>query len=255
MSKKYFDLVFLLVIVLVSAFLVVSLKLRLFETTFLYFILPSVYLCLRKAKNYKKIFIASFLFGFIFSFIFDLLGTLNGAWIVHSLTFPYKIFGLVPVDDMVWFFSFVFFTVVFYEHFLDDEKKKRVSKKLKLALLPSLFVFLGVVFLLFIKPEYLNIAYSYFWLGLAGTIPLIYILCSHPEIIHKFIKLNLFFVFINSLFEVTALLNGQWSFPGQYIGNIDFFGLKLAFEEFLFYIVLSGPALIAYYEIYVDDEV
>jgi hypothetical protein len=254
MSKKTVDLLVIIFIILASTFFILKFNVPPLVSTIFYFIIPAVYLCLREKKNYKKISVASVIFGLICAFAFDFLATFNNAWVVHRLIFPWKILGVVPIDDMIWFFFLVFFIAVFYEHFLDDEKNPEISRHLKYALIPSILVFLTTIILFFISPNLLKFPYAYLILGSVAILPLFYILYRKPEFIHKFIKLGLFFSFVYLTFELTALKLGQWGFYGQYIGSVELFGLKFPFEELFFWIGLCAPTFISYYEIFVDDE-
>jgi len=254
MKRKLIDLIVLILIIIVSTFLILQFRVKPLVSTIFYFIIPAIYLCLREKKNYKKIFVASVIFGLLFAFVFDLLATFNNAWLVHQLVFPYKIFGIVPIDDMIWFFFLVFLATTFYEHFLDDEKHKTISKHFKYALIPSILIFIATIIIFIISPNILRFSYSYLILGSIATIPLFYILYLKPKLIHKFLKLSIFFSFLYLIFELTALKLGQWGFYGQYIGTVEFSGLKFPFEEFFFWIGISAPTLISYYEIFIDDE-
>ena len=254
MNNKPIDLFVTIFITVVSTFFILAYEVKPLTSTVFYFIIPALYLCWRERKNYKKIFAASIVFGLLFAFVFDLLTTFNDAWLVHQLVFPWKIFGVVPVDDMIWFFFIVFLITVFYEHFLDDEKHKTISKHFKYALIPAVLVFLTITALFFISPDSLKFSYSYLIIGSVAIAPLFYILYLKPEFIHKFLKLGIFFSFLFLIFELTALKLGQWGFYGQYIGNVEFFGLKLPLEEFFFWIGIGAPTFISYYEIFIDDE-
>jgi len=254
MNRKLIDLFVLISIIILSTFVILTFKVRPLVSTIFYFILPALYLCVREKKNYKKILAASVVFGLLFAFVFDLLATFNNTWLVDQLVFPWKIFGVVPLDDMIWFFFLVFSTTAFYEHFIDDEKHKTISKHFKYALIPSILVLLAIIAIFIISPDSLKFSYSYLILGSIAATPLFYILYLKPEFIHKFIKLGTFFFFLYLIFELTALKLGQWGFYGQYIGSVQLFGLKFPFEEFFFWIGISAPTFISYYEIFIDDE-
>lgn len=254
MNKKLFDLFILVFIIVASTFFMLTFKFKPLISTIFYFIIPALYLCGREKKNYKKIFVASIIFGLLFAFVFDLLATFNNAWLIHQLIFPWKILGVVPVDEAIWFFFLVFLTTVFYEHFLDDEKHKTISKHFKYALIPMVLVLATTVVIFLVSPDSLKFPYSYLILGSVAIIPLFYILYQKPEFIHKFLKISIFFFFLNLISELTTLKLGHLGFYGQYIGNVEFFGLKFPFEEFFFWICISTPTLISYYEIFIDDE-
>ncbi|MDA2936626.1 hypothetical protein MYX06_05415 [Patescibacteria group bacterium AH-259-L05] len=119
----------------------------------LYFLISSIYLILRERKNFLKIFWAVIIFGVIFGIIFDFIETFNKAWVVTRLVFPWKILGVLPIDDIFGFMLMTLFIIVFYEHFLDDEKNSRISNNLKWALIPSLSVLIFTLIIYLINPK------------------------------------------------------------------------------------------------------
>jgi len=106
---------------------------------------PIIYLSFRENKNWKKIFWAVLLFGIIWGFCFDLIETYNRAWEVSRLVFNLKFFNILPVDDVLGFMLMTLTIIVFYEHFIDDEKNKKNSKNLRYALVGSLLFFLFII--------------------------------------------------------------------------------------------------------------
>src|SRR3990167_2988395 len=64
-------------------------------------------------------------------FFFEFIQAYNGGWAIPRPTIPYSIFGISAVDDILAFVIMAFFTIVFYEHFIDDEKDRRISGKSK----------------------------------------------------------------------------------------------------------------------------
>lgn len=209
---------------------------------------------IREGKNYKKIAIAVLLIGGIFGFIFDFIETFNKAWIVDRLVFPWKVFGVLPIDDIVGFLLMTLFVVVFYEHFLDDEKNKRISPSLIFALAPSLLVTFAVVIVFLIKPNILQMPYAYFYGGLiAISFPVLYIF-FRPHLLSKFLKIAAFFFIIWFVAEIVAIKTGGWYFPGNYIGNVSVFGVSFPFEELFFWMMFYAASISAYYEKMIDDE-
>lgn len=254
MEKKLLDL--LIILVLFSFFALISLFFNLKPLTgaVLYILIPSIYLMFRERKNYKKIFIAVFLIGGIFGFVFDFIETFNKAWIVDRLVFPWKVFGILPVDDIIGFLLMTLFIIVFYEHFLDDEKNKKISPYLIFALAPSLLITFAMVVVFLIEPGFLQMPYAYFYGGLiAISFPIIYTF-SRPHLLSKFLKIAAFFFIIWFVSEIVAIKTGGWYFPGNYIGNVSVFGVSFPFEELFFWMMFYAASIAAYYEKMVDDE-
>lgn len=225
-------------------------------STILFFGIPSIYLLFRQHRQLRHIFAASVLFGVVFGFAFDFLAEINNAWSwagTDQLVFPWKILGVVSIDVMVWFFFWVLFAVVFYEHFFEQDRKVRLSSHFKYALIPMLVVVVLLVVVYINKKELLFIPYAYFVLGVFTLLPFIYLLIKSRHSLPKLIKASLFFVPLYFVYELTALSLGQWTFPGQYIGTVSIQSIIFPIEELFVWIFASSTILLSYYEVYVDD--
>jgi len=85
------------------------------------------------------------------------------------------------------------------------------------------------------------------------SLPAAYLINKKPRLITKFAKASLFYIFVLTSFELTALYLNQWRFTGEFIWLIPIFGTTLPIEEFVFWIILGTPVGLAYYELYMDD--
>src|SRR5581483_3547863 len=113
------DLLVIIGILSLSVPLIVIFHLKLLEATFLYFLLPSLYLIAVKPKKLRRVFAASV--GSIFAtFILDFFATYNHAWYFpqNQLVIPFRILGIVSIDELIWFCSWIMFIAIFYEHFI-----------------------------------------------------------------------------------------------------------------------------------------
>lgn len=251
---------FLVVIAMVLIFIPIILffKVNFLTSTILFFAVPAFYLILRKPKQLKRL-VAALLAGMMVSFILDLLAEFNNAWSwapIGQLVFPNKILGLIPIDVLIWYFFWILLSIVYYEHFFETKvfELEKISSKFKNAFI-FFFLALVVIITLFIfTPEILKFRYIYLYIGIFGAIPLYYLIYKKPRLAGKLFKAGLFNIFLFLSFELTALTLDQWRFPGNYIGQIQLFGLIFPFEEFIFWIILGTPMILSYYEIFVDDE-
>ncbi len=221
---------------------------------FVLFCLPiSFYLLIREKKNLKKIFLAVLVFGGFLGFVFDFIETFNRAWIVERLVFPWRIFGVLPVDDLLGFLLMTWIMVIFYEHFLDDEKNKRISKNLFWALIPLCFLLVVTVFLYWLDPRFLEIDYAYLVGGLVLiAFPVAFMICK-PKLLPKFLMMAGFFFFVWFVAEIVTLKADGWLFPGQYIGSVNVFGVSFPFEELFFWMLFYAGTITAFYEFFIDD--
>ena len=253
MDKKI-DLLVISLIVIISAIIGLRFNLKpLIIAIFAWFI-PPLYLSIRKKKNWPKILLATFVFGGIFGFVFDFIETINKAWYVGRLVIPWRILGVVPIDDIIGFLFMTFFIVVFYEHFIDDEKNRQLSKNFIWSLIPSALVML-VIILVFITSGSTRFDMSYIYLkgGLAAILLPVIISFWKPKLLGKLLKIGVFFFFLWFLSEIVALKTGGWIFPGQYIGTVSILGVTFPFEEFFFWMMVYASSIVSYYELFVDD--
>ena len=254
MMNKKID--FLVVSLIVMSSAIAALKFNWKPLTFSAYacLIPSSYLAIRIKKNWKKILLATFIFGIIFGFIFDFIETLNKAWYMERLVFPWRILGIVPLDDIIGFMLMTLFIVVFYEHFLDDEENKRISKNLIWSLVPSILV-MAVIIIVYLRfgPTKFNMSYVYLKGGLASIVLPLVVSFWKPKLLGKLLKigaLSFFFVFTG---EIVALKTGAWVFLGQYIGTVSIFGVVFPFEELFFWMMMYATTIVSYYELFIDD--
>lgn len=219
-------------------------------------LLPSIiYLSLKEKKNWKKIFWAVLFFGIIWGFCFDLVETYNKAWEVTRLVFNLKFFNILPLDDVLGFILMTLIIVVFYEHFVDDEKKKKISPNLRYALGGSLLFFLLIIVLFALNyQQLLSSYYTYLYGGLAAIIIPVILSFYRPKLLNKFLLMSALFFFIWLAEEWVAIKTGGWVFEGNYIGMVTFLGVAFPFEELFFWMLLYAPAIVSYYELFIDDQ-
>ena len=255
-TKQIIDLAIVIGIILLAVPIILKFQVKPLISTFFFFVLPSLYLLLRKTERIKRTLAASFLFGIIFGYVFDFLAILNDAWTepTQQLVFGYKVLGIVPIDHIIWFFFWVMIIIVFYEHFVEHERSDKISHNFKYALFPSFLTLIGTTVVFYIAPNILKFNYAYALLGLLTLLPFLFVVFRKPLLLIKFLKVSAFFIFLFLTFELTALKLGPWYFPGQYIGKIELMGLAFPFEEFFFWILMSSTIVLAYYEEFVDDE-
>lgn len=255
-KNKIIDLVVLVVIILISVPVVLVFKVRPLISSIYFFIIPSLYLLIRKPRNIKRVLVGTFLIGTVFGFIYDFLNIYNHSWTesVQQLVFKYKFFSILPIDHIIWFFFWALIIISFYEHFLERENSSKISHNFKYILIFSA-VFIGVtLFLFFVSPNKISIKYSYFWLTLPTIIPILLCFLKKPKLLKKIVKVAPYFICLFLAYELTAVYLGQWYFPGFYIGNIELAGLRFPLEELFFWIILSSTVVICLYEFFVDDE-
>lgn len=254
MSKnKYIDAVVLGSLIVFAPLLSFVFKTNLLISIFLFYGLPALWLSFRIPGCIKRAAVFS-LIGTVMFFVLDYIAVLDGAWWVSTI-FKFRILGILPVEDSIWMFLGCYLVVMFYECF-DDQGPHQV-KKTKLKYLIRVVVLIVSSFLVFLifYPQFLVIRYAYLWIGIIfSIIPTLVIIGMYPRLLFKLIRTNFYMFSLQLPFEIVALKTDQWSFPGDnFIGWVEFAGVRFPFEEFLIYISMTGIALLAYYEFFDDD--
>ncbi len=250
------DFIAIVAIISLSLIPIIYFNLKFLWVSLLLFGLPSIYLLLRKTRSLHRILVASLSGGIIFTFIFDFLAVLNNAWSwdTTQFVFPFKVLGVVSIDEIIWLFFWVLFILVFYEHFIEHERSEKISQNFKYAAIPLITIFLAVIGLYGFMPQLFQFGYSYFVLCLITLPFLIYVSFKNGELIGKFFRVALFFIPLYFIVEMIALGHNQWYFHGQYIGIVSLFGYVFPFEELFFWILMSSTIVLSYYETFIDDE-
>jgi len=218
----------------------------------LYTLIPSVYLSLRKKKNLLKISLAVFTLGTLFGFLFDTIQVINNAWVV-DLVLPWKILGIAPVDNILGYTLMTLLIVVFYEHFLDDENNKRLSKRFA-----RFFLILSIVMIIFYillanSPDLFKISYSYVTLALIAIITPILLILRRPKFITKMLVMSAVFFGVWFLNVIVVLKTGGWAYFGEFVGWVTVFGVTFPFEELFFWMMWYAVTVVAFYELFIDD--
>lgn len=244
-------------LVIAAAVITAAFRINFFASTLLFFAAPGGYLFLRKPRPIKRILAACLLFGTLLTFEFNFLAELNGIWIIPYSVFPYKILGVFTIDALIWGWLWVFFIIVFYEYFFEHEIAGRISPNFIYGLLPALSSLAVMLALFFVNPQLLKFSHGYLILGASAFIPFFFTsvrkVALSPRLVARFLKVGAFFFFVHLAHELIALYAGQWYFPAQAVGMINFVGMRFPFEELVFWIMLSGAMLAAEYEYFVDD--
>lgn len=256
--SKIPDLLLLCFFLVLSRVLSLFLNASFLLSTLLFFGLPALYLTW-KIKN-KVTIKKAFIFGslsLIPIFMLDLIALLNQAWFVPSSTFPFRIFNIVPLEDVIWAFLLVYTIILFYEFFLDRGKNLSLIKKPMKGFI-FFFVFLAIlaIIFLYLNPSLLHISYFYLYSGLIFVfLPTLIFIIRYPHLILKFLKVGVYFFILSLVFELTALALNQWEFPGsEFIGWVNISSLRFPIEELVFWLILFSSAVLSYYEFLYDDK-
>lgn len=222
----------------------------------LFFGIPALYLSIRGRQYVKSALVFSGIISLPAIVIVDYIAHLNEQWLIPSSVLPFRLFGFVTLEVIVWAFFQLYFTAIFYEYFFD----KTVNRKLWTGRVRTLLAFAIGIFTLFLgllifRPQTFVIPYFYFFFGTFGILlPTLLYASLRPGLVGKIAKVGAYFFYLALLYELTALSLGWWSFPSaQFIGWVEIIGIRFPFEEFFFWLVLFSAWIVSAYEFAIDD--
>jgi len=258
-KREVVDLTLILLWPIAASLLSFLINANTLVSTLLFFGLPSAYLSWRKPAFIKKVAIFSLILSIPVAIFFDYIMEVTGGWYLpHSVFDPYRLFGFVVLEQFIWLFLYAYFIAIFSETFLERHKPRTSFDKHLKYLAIIMWGLLGIFLILyFSNPALLRIDYFYLKIGIVlGLIPIIIGFIRMPTLIARFFITGAYFFILSLIYELTALALGQWSFPAekQFIGMLNFGGLRFPFEEFFFWILLGAMATLTWYEFFADDE-
>jgi hypothetical protein len=148
--------------------------------------------------------------------------------------------------------------VVFFQAYLDEGKREIINPKMwYFAFVASLLLVLFFAALAFGKEAMLSVEgrYTYLWLGAVFVgLPSGLYLGLFPQTAQRSKPLIAYFFYVTFLFELTAALLKQWTFPGMYLlAPVLFLGHPIPYEEFIF-VGVGGPmAAMMFYKLCDND--
>ncbi len=238
-----------------AVILVVCAHLNFLCAMMLFFGLPSIYLSCRRPVLFRKSFIFALIFGSIFYLLLDPIAAVNGSWVINSTIFP-RILGIITIENYFYAIGWVWYAVLFYRYFLQEKKdSNRIPSKIYYLVFPCAALIVMSFILFFAHPIALHIPYFYL---IAGTvfalIPLLGFLYSHPGQLFTLVRAGLYFAGVLFLFEVAALKDHLWSFPGsEFIAYLRIGNIRFPLEELVIWIILATPSLIVYYMLFAEE--
>lgn len=213
---------------------------------------PAIYLSVRKPFCIKMAALFSGIASVPLAIIIDYVMELTGGWFLpYSVFGDFRLFGYVTLEQIIWLFLYLYLVAMFYENFLDANCTHQLYSP-KLKYFAAIFlVFFGLFLVaLLTNPKLLAIHYFYLKIGFLLVLPpLIFSLFKFPDFYPKFFWAGIYFFFLSLIYEITALLLGQWTFPAehQFIGYVDFGAVRFPLEELIFWITLGSIAVSLYY--------
>ncbi len=234
-------------------------KTNLLITTFILFGIPCIYLTyiLKNKQIIPRLLIAAFLGSCMLAILVDYLGFLNHAWYVINTVFGFRLFSVVPIEDPVWSFSWIYLILVFYESYFKTGNKSLLGKRAKYWFLMNALAFSIFFISIILNPVLLSsIPYYYLVFGIfLALLPMLLFLKFYPKYISPFIKVACYVSVVSFIDEIVALKLNHWTFyGGKFLMMIKIWGVNLPFEELFFFILIGSIFTLCYYEFFDGDK-
>lgn len=236
--------------IVVACILVFLLKPYYFYSLLIVMVPPTVANFIWLKGSRKRVLTFSVVTTTLFAPPIELASRLSDAWEVQSI-FP-RLLGEISVENMTFAFINFLWVLSFYEYFVNGDKRGGISVNFKY--LVTLYLFLAVVIfsLFFINPAL--VTFTYFEVSLLVLmIPCAIIFSIRPKMIKKVIVPTAFFAFTFFIYEVVSLAIGSWWWPGDYLFPLEFAGTVFPLDDVIFWYILSTPALIGGYDIFMNE--
>lgn len=253
--NRHRQLIVLYILPLLAVFLALLAHVNYLGTIILFWGIPSLLLTIwAREKSLKTTLLA--LSATILLMNLDVIFYASKQWYVESTVFPNRLFGLVAWEDFIYFFLFVYFPVIFWEHFFEKQKHERPwGKHMTLLTVTSLLFSFTILAAWIWAPALLRVPYFYLVVVMLFTvIPLVLEIRKRPQFGIKFIRVGLYFGYVAILYELTALYLKIWNYPStQFVGWIEITGLRFPIEELFAWILLGTATILTWYEYFDDD--
>jgi len=234
-----------------TAIFVLATEANFLTSTFLFFGVPAIFLSWKNPKIAPRILIFSATLTIPLAIIIDHFAVLDEAWYIPNPTFPFRFFGTITIENIIWAFLLAWFVILFYEVFFRPARKFPAPNHFS-KLIILLGTFLAIFFILMsIRPNF-HIPFAYFWSGtVLGAIPVGIFLIKKPKLHLPLLKTAGFFFFLAVILEPISLYLNHWTFPGEnFVGWIEIAKFRFPIEEFVFYFCLLPITICVWWEIF-----
>lgn len=248
-SHELRDAVVLISVFAVGAVCCWEFRLPWVAANFLLLGLPLFYLLLNSKKARTKIRPKFTILFIIFAtVVFDYLCERFAGWSGPTI-FPFRLPGGVTVEEIQWIAFFFPLTFAINEHFFATQLRTPPNRTAKLILKSSFYIGLLAVLPLTLLVETFSYVYVCIGLLLQPTF-ILFGIWVNKWIVREVLWIGITTGLLNLVFEMIALRNNYWEFPGTYVGYVQLLGFQFPVEEFVFLILLSGPSIVCTYAIY-----
>lgn len=228
------------------------LPVNLLVATVLFFCPPALYISWHR----KDIVLRSLVYSLtitVISILTDYLAERDQSW-VSSTMFDLRVIGVVPIEALVWMFTFTYLIVAYYQYFFDRGPHKVIGRRMPYVFFAALAVLVWCC-LTPVMDLHFTIEYYYIKGGLLCIfLPLLLFGLYFRQYLPIFLRITLYFFVLGLVNIILGLEKGHWSYPGQhFVGWVELGAYRFPIEELVFWIILFSPFLISQFELFNND--
>lgn len=251
-------ILFFIIWPVLASWLSFTFSLNAFVSPMIFFGIPALLLSYFKPASIKQALLASTcMLPFMAIVDYVAQNTQTWLWPLPNSLLPFKLFGVVSIEVLIWIFLHVYVVILYYQYFYEKKYIAELwNERVKELITATLILFTVFIALVLFAPGLLLIPYWYLVFGIVAIVPVILLEeMRYPLVFLKLLKVAIYFFYLNLAYEFTALKLGWWSFPSrQFLGHLSFLGITLPFEEFFFWLMLLTLAILSYYEYFFNRE-
>jgi hypothetical protein len=231
------------------------LKLHFILTTILFMVIPTLVLVLSKREIIRELTLFSISLGIPVGFYTQIIAERNSVW--KYIPFVPEFHAKdVPLEALFWYVAWFGLVIAVYLYFFDGHKH-RYKEKGCFKKHFKYFIYCSSLFLFSCVLVNINTYYSVFphpYISLISPVVLISIFLfffhKHKNFFKIFVPTTLVLFLPMLFYDLIGVSTGQWTFPGEYLYQINFGLAKLPVEEFLIWLWIWPSSVIAYFEEY-----
>ncbi len=250
-----FDVASVAVIPGLAAFVSLDLRLPYVLSVLCFYGTPAVLIAIRHLPwtAIWKAALFSLIVPLPFGLVVDYVGTLSGLWYVPHTVFPFRLFGLIPFEDLVWLVAAVFLILIVFLMLERPVESPVLDKRLANYSVPAFCVTTAFIATASSHQAIAqwNTPYAYILLGSAFfAIPSILLLAFSDVKALRLVPMVVYFAYSTLVFEFTATVMRQWIFLGQYsVPPLNVYGISgIPIEELIFVGIFGPLTTIALYD-------
>lgn len=215
-----------------------------------FLVLPSIVLAMDRWGIVPSALAFSLVVGGVSICWIDDLATLNGQWLVVD-PLPARLPLIdASAQSIFWAVAHFFISVLAWERIMGRTSRRGPNVRRVIvasgAALAFLAAFLAVRSM---APAWTSVPYFYLYFG-AGLIlaPVVATCVVRPDMLRPLAVLGILGFHWKACYEIAALRNDWWRFPGDFIHWVEVGRYGIPAEELVFWILLFSPAIAVFWE-------